>query len=129
MVRIVRHLTQGLGVHSKCGREHRGSEVRLPLLKILLAAPWKVTGTEQFSVWESFEPERRMRPSKGVMGGKKTNNNVTERKYSKREMPEPEGQRDFRSQPLCRPRRQMRRPEPSVCTQVRRGLRSVLCGW
>lgn len=47
-----------LRVYAKGSGEHCGSELRLPFLKILLAAMWTVTGRGQVQMGESFEPER-----------------------------------------------------------------------
>lgn len=56
--------------------------------------------------------------------------NVTEKMSFLRELDEPEDQKDFWSRQLWEPRRRWTRgPEPSVCTQVERGLRHVHRGW
>ena len=78
-------------------------------------------------MWEPFQPERGR-------GGPTRVRWETRQHYrrtgSKCELEELEGQQDFWSQGLWGPRRRWtRRPEPSLCTRVGRGLSGVWHGW
>ena len=78
-------------------------------------------------IWEPFQPERGQ-------GGPTRVRWETRQHYrrtgSKCELEELEGQQDFWSQGLWGPRRRWtRRPEPSLCTRVGRGLGGVWHGW